>query len=75
VRVTAVPCGDLDGAGARAQWRAHLFALPNKIGLSRQEYLVAQSIYRGWSLFGIVIFAGIAAKYNFLLALMLWHRA
>jgi len=35
---------------------AHLFALPNKIGLSQQEYYVGQSIYRGWAFFGIMIF-------------------
>jgi hypothetical protein len=33
---------------------AHLFALPNKIGLPPAEYLVTQAAYRGWALFGIV---------------------
>jgi hypothetical protein len=32
---------------------AHLLALPNKIHLSRDDYLVAQQIYRGWALLGI----------------------
>ena len=27
---------------------AHLFELPNKIGLSQQDYFVVQGIYRGW---------------------------
>ena len=27
---------------------AHLFELPNKIGLPRGEYFVVQGIYRGW---------------------------
>jgi hypothetical protein len=27
---------------------AHAMELPNKIGLSREEYLVAQKLYRGW---------------------------
>lgn len=38
---------------------AHLFALPNKIHLSREDYLVAQQIYRGWALLGIVMFAAL----------------
>ncbi|MBM3599586.1 MAG: DUF1772 domain-containing protein [Alphaproteobacteria bacterium] len=33
---------------------AHLFALPNKIGLPRDEYFVTQLAYRGWNLLGIV---------------------
>jgi hypothetical protein len=39
---------------------AHLFALPNKIGLSRDAYLIAQQIYRGWALLGIAFFAALA---------------
>jgi hypothetical protein len=34
---------------------AHLFALPNKIHLPREEYLTVQQIYRGWALLGIVL--------------------
>jgi hypothetical protein len=37
---------------------AHLFALPNKIGLSQPEYLTAQSIYYGWAILGILWPAG-----------------
>jgi len=33
---------------------AHLLALPNKIHLSREEYLTVQQVYRGWALLGIV---------------------
>ena len=33
---------------------AHLFALPNKIGLPAEAYLVAQGLYRGWWMFGLV---------------------
>jgi len=51
---------------------AHLFELPQKIGLSQQDYFVVQSIYRGWALFGSVICAAIAV--NLLLALLLWRR-
>jgi hypothetical protein len=34
---------------------AHLFELPNKIGLSRDDYLTVQQIYRGWALAGILV--------------------
>jgi hypothetical protein len=40
---------------------AHLFELPNKIGLAEDAYFVVQSIYRGWALFGIVLFGALAA--------------
>lgn len=40
---------------------AHLFELPNKIGLPRDAYFVAQGLYRGWALFGVVLFAAMAA--------------
>ena len=52
---------------------AHLLDLPNKIRLSKEDYFVAQSIYRRWALFGIVIFTAIAA--NFLVALERWRRS
>jgi len=48
---------------------AHLFELPNKIGLSEDQYFVVQTIYRGWALFGIVLFPALAA--NLAVALML----
>jgi hypothetical protein len=38
---------------------AHLLELPNKIHLSRDEYLTVQQIYRGWALLGVVIFGAI----------------
>jgi hypothetical protein len=40
---------------------AHLFALPNKIVLAQDQYFVVQGIYRGWALFGIVLFGALAA--------------
>jgi hypothetical protein len=40
---------------ALAPAAAHLLELPNKIGLSRDEYLVVQQIYRGWALLGFVV--------------------
>jgi len=45
---------------------AHLFALPNKIGLAQEQYFTVQAIYRGWALFGIVLFPAVTA--NLLLA-------
>ena len=41
---------------------AHLFALPAKIGLERDAYFIAQSIYSGWALFGIPIIGAIVAN-------------
>jgi amino acid transporter len=47
---------------------AHLLALPNKIGLSREEYLIAQQIYRGWALLGIAVIGALLS--TLLLAVM-----
>ena len=41
---------------------AHLFALPNKIELAHDQYFVVQNIYRGWALFGIVLFGALFAN-------------
>jgi hypothetical protein len=35
---------------------AHVFELPNKIGLVQEQYFIVQNIYRGWALFGAMIF-------------------
>jgi hypothetical protein len=51
---------------------AHLFALPNKIGLAQEQYFIVQNIYRGWALFGIVWVGALLA--NFALAAMLRGR-
>jgi hypothetical protein len=40
---------------------AHLFELPNKIGLPRDEYFIVQKAYRGWSLFGWLLLVQLAA--------------
>ena len=48
---------------------AHLFALPNKIGLAQADYFVVQGIYRGWALFAVVIIPALLV--NLLLASML----
>jgi hypothetical protein len=38
---------------------AHILELPNKIHLSREDYLTVQLIYRGWALLAIVIFGAL----------------
>ncbi|MDP1626826.1 MAG: DUF1772 domain-containing protein [Parvibaculum sp.] len=48
---------------------AHLFALPNKIGLTQDDYFTVQGIYRGWSLFGIVLIGSLAANLALAVAL------
>jgi amino acid transporter len=54
---------------------AHLFALPNKIGMDRDSYFAAQSVYRGWALFGIAIVAALAANLALAYALRARHAA
>jgi hypothetical protein len=41
---------------------AHFFELPNKITLSQEQYFTIQGIYRGWALFGFVLFGAIGAN-------------
>ena len=48
---------------------AHLLALPNKIALPQAEYFVAQGLYRGWALAGVVWFAAPLADAVLALAL------
>jgi hypothetical protein len=40
---------------------AHVFALPNKIGLPQEQYFAVQGIYRGWALFGVVLIGALLA--------------
>ena len=49
----------LFAALALAPAMAHLLELPNKINLSRDDYLIVQQIYRGWNLLGIVVFGAL----------------
>jgi hypothetical protein len=41
---------------------AHLAALPNKMAMAQAANFVAQQIYAGWALFGIVLFGALAAN-------------
>ena len=47
---------------------AHLFAMPNKLGMAQADYFVAQSVYRGWALLGSVLFPALVL--NGVLAVM-----
>jgi hypothetical protein len=38
---------------------AHLLELPNKMSFSREDYQVAQQVYRGWAWLGIVVFGAL----------------
>jgi hypothetical protein len=57
--VTLVPTG------------AHLASLPNKIDLTQTDYFIAQTLYRGWALFGIALICAVLAN----LALAVMQRA
>jgi hypothetical protein len=52
---------------------AHLFALPNKIGMTREQYFVAQSAYNGWALLSVILIP--AMLINIVLAVMLRGEA
>ena len=60
---------------------AHLFALPNKIGLPEAQYFVAQGVYRGWALLGIVVIGALLSTLALAIVLraergpMLWALA
>jgi hypothetical protein len=51
---------------------AHLFELPQKLAMTRRQYLTVQQIYRGWALFRVVLIAAIVA--NLAAAGALWRR-
>lgn len=40
---------------------AHLFEMPRKLRLSRDDYFLVQQVYKGWDLFGIAILLQLAA--------------
>ena len=41
---------------------AHLAALPNKMAMAQAAYFIAQQMYAGWALFGIVLFGALLAN-------------
>jgi hypothetical protein len=41
---------------------AHVLELPSKMGLSRDDYLTVQQIYRGWALLGIIVAAALMSS-------------
>jgi hypothetical protein len=51
---------------------AHLFELPNKIGLPQEHYFIVQGIYRGWALFGFVLIPALVA--DLALAILQRHQ-
>jgi hypothetical protein len=48
---------------------AHLMELLNKMQFSSEQYLIAQQIYRGWSLSAILVFGAMFATLALLMAL------
>jgi hypothetical protein len=54
---------------------AHLLELPNKINLSREDYLTVQQIYRGWNLLGIVVAAALISALALTITLRREQRA
>jgi hypothetical protein len=66
-------CSLLFAALALAPALAHLMELPNKLGLSRADYLTVQQIYRGWAWLGIVVVGALLS--TLALTLMLRNRS
>ena len=54
---------------ALVPYGAHLFSLPNKIGMTEAQYFIAQSIYQGWALLSLILIP--AMLFNFVLAYLL----
>ncbi|HKY94631.1 MAG TPA: hypothetical protein VJL84_04965 [Kiloniellales bacterium] len=40
---------------------AHLFSLPNKLPLDREDYFVTQAIYSGWQFIGVAVVGALAS--------------
>jgi hypothetical protein len=51
---------------------AHLYSLPSKMKLSREDYLVVQKIYAGWSWLGIILVSALVC--TLVAAAMLYNR-
>lgn len=60
---------------ALAPGLAHLFELPNKIGLPAQEYMMVQQIYRGWAWLGAILLAALGSTLAVALAAREIRRA
>ena len=41
---------------------AHVFELPHKMRLNADQYLLVQSLYAGWALFGLAFLAALVAE-------------
>ena len=54
---------------ALVPYGAHLFSLPNKIGMTQEQYFIAQRAYDNWSLTSLILFP--AMLFNIVLASML----
>ena len=67
-------CSLLFAALALAPAFAHLLELPNKIGLSREDYLTVQQIYRGWALLGFVVFGALLSTLALTVMTRKWRR-
>ena len=54
---------------ALVPYGAHLFSLPNKIGMTQEQYFIAQRAYDNWALVSLVLFP--AMLFNIVLAYLL----
>jgi hypothetical protein len=54
---------------ALVPYGAHLFSLPNKIGMTQEHYFIAQRAYDNWALTSLILFP--AMLINIVLAIML----
>jgi hypothetical protein len=54
---------------------AHLFELPNKMGLEAGSYFVVQGVYRGWALFAVVWIGALLANLALAVVLRRQRRA
>lgn len=54
---------------------AHLLEMPNKLLLSRADYLTVQQIYRGWAWLGIVVVGALVSLLILTLMARGWRKA
>ena len=60
---------------ALAPAMAHVLELPNKINLSREDYLTVQHIYRGWAFLGFVVAGALLSTLALTLTVRKEHKA